>query len=1625
MKKTYILILTFLLTAIAFANNGKDSTVVAKKIRTFKTEPAPAKLKSNVVSPIASKTLKSRSFKSLDKQIDANFFSFKNRAQEFTNEYMESFVLRDSTINEHLAKAVGTFDALEENGNFIESLQPTDLVELPVGIKKTIGGVQYILGISGAIFTPEYTELTAFMRIIIPQEGPDGNQKELFFGANNVRLSHSGGLQGETNLVLLGNVPFAINGGNGLVIIKGGMDMDTGDVTNRTYVTIDCDGFQEMGIEAEVQFPRQMLVPINADNTVDNNVNPLTNKKVKVTGNFQATASDWNDILVEVDLPKFAIAKNGSAGGENNSENIDFIFELNTAVLDFSDIRNSDNVDWPQNYQQDYLVPGNEVLWRGVYVQTLSVALPKQFKNRNNTNRITFQAANLLIDGMGVSGEFSVDNILPLDEGDASKWQFSVDHIEANFVANNMTSAGFNGAIVLPVSKKATAADATAQQQASNNTNQPNNTNQEAGFALAYTAIINPIDDEYILTASPTTAIKFDVWKATATIAPNSYVRFTVADNKFKPEAMLHGSMGIYADNGDPSEVTGNTNTDNSTIASTSNADKTVNFEGITFQNLHLQTESPFVSGILGYNGEVKLANFPVTISNPELIANDTSVSLAFDLAVNLQASQFNAETRLSINGNFTEDEGIQKWKFDGIGLTAISIDANIGGAEFMGSITLMDDDPTYGNGFKGSLTAKFAGMGSEKVTVSANAIFGKTDFRYWYVDALADNLNIAAGGAFKIKGFGGGAFYRMKKVGFSSSFTASGAEYAPDLESGLGIKAMILFSNAANENVFHGGAGFEIAFNSNGGMNRISIYGEGHVMQNISIPNPASKLQNTLAEIDAKEQAMSPEVLEQLKQNELSEVAKLAYPNNVSGKVGLNAYAAIEYDFTSSTLHGSFDLFVDVAGGIFKGRASGNRAGWAVLHFAPETWYVHMGTPTDKLGLRVGVGPLNIETGGYFMVGDQIPGSPPPPAIVSQLLGVDADVLDYMRDENMLGDGRGLAFGMDFSIDTGDMTFLIFYARLQAGVGFDIMVKDYGDTECAGSGPIGIDGWYANGQAYAYIQGEIGVNVKLLFIKKKIPIVTAGLAILMQAKLPNPVWIRGYAGGNFSVLGGLVKGKFRMKVEFGEECEMINGGPLDGLKIISDIQPADGDSEVDVFTVPQVGFNMRVDYPFEIQDDNGNSKMYRIHLKEFKITDEDGEIAGAINWNSNNDLLTFSAEDILPPTTQLTLTVKVNFEEKIGGIWTTIFQDGEEAVEEEIRVFTTGEAPDYIPLNNIAYAYPVIDQKYFHKDEYNQAYIKLKQGQDYLFEVEAGWTQVANFTTNETNLEADLNYDNNANKVFIDLPPLTNSNAYTIALVSLPPGGDEDNNLSESYTDQNLGADTEVEVKNVTLNGSLTNTEAVEMLLYNFNTSEYSTFSDKINAKTMTQPIVEIIYSDVHALLTKHNATEPFEAMELNGNVYTEAEPLLTIEAVLDDNYYQNEIFPLVYQGYPLENQFTVDRDISILNLPPTKAVETVTWYESYLESDPNSILLKERLPYRYNLPFYYKQDFIDIQYKVVNAYLHDTNLYQSQIQQYNYIVNGVFPYIKQGNYNTTIIYTLPGGLTGSSTNYNFNKPN
>ncbi|WP_109852755.1 hypothetical protein [Aquimarina sp. AU58] len=1575
MKIKVLLILSWIVPTLLYPfSNGKDSLTV----KTDKRE------KVVTENTAISKFVK---FPELDKKFPLKNTIDISYAPEFTfSNIKKEYNAPGELVNQGKEEAKVGFEEIDKEGKWVTSFSNEDIQTLPVGVKYIANEVEYQLGFTKARFNKEYTELTVFVRVILPQTDEKGDPIEIFFGANNVKLSHQGGLMGDANLVLLGDVFIPFNGGNWLLSLKGGFDFKTGDTQNKTFVTINCDGVKEMRLDGEVQFSRNMLLPVDNKGKLleetrsytgaDNKIRQIPNR---VRGNFKAVASNWNDLIVEIGITPFVLT----------NQKDKFMFSLNKAVFDFSDLR-TENVTFPKHYYEKGLLLPSEEAWRGVFVESLEVVLPKEFKTKESISkneRVRFEAANLLIDSYGVSGQFAAENIIPLESGRTSEskaWAFSVDKIGIELASNRLIGADFSGRILLPISDK-------GKEQ-----------NSDEKMGLGYKGIIS--EEEYGLVVSTLDTLQFDVFQAKAELLPNSAVELKVEDGSFLPKAILNGRMAISASQKESLANEGKKTDD----------DATVQFKGIEFQNLVLQTTSPIIKvDYFGYKDEVKLSSFPVSIADIAFTSNEYEAGIEFDLKVNLMGKGFAADARLGIFGKFEEEEYKQRWKYDRLDISEIHLVADMGAIQLEGSLLLMDNDPVYGDGFSAEITGTFGSFGP----LSCKAIFGKNEFRYWYVDAAIKGLKIQAG-PFQINGFAGGAFYRMsRRPNAGPDFSPSGLSYIPDESTRLGVKAAV-FAAIGDESAIAVSAGFEIEFNKSGGVNRLGFYGEAQAMKAFSFENPVAKLSEKLSGMVDNE--MVNGIMDTKAGKTFMDKATEEYPEEIVGEVAISAKLAMELDFVNKSFHATLDLYVNV-GSVIVGRASRGRAGWGVVHISPDEWYVHMGTPTDRLGLKMGIGPLSMETGGYFMTGDRIPGSPPPPPEVAQILGVEAEVLDYMRDENALGDGRGFAFGSDFKLDTGDLRFLIFYARFQAGLGFDIMLKDYGDARCVNTGDeVGINGWYANGQAYAYLQGELGIRIKLFFIKKKIPIIKGGTAILMQAKGPNPFWMRGYAGGYFDLLGGLVKGSYRFKITLGKECEFEDAAPLGGIKMITDLTPKDGDNDVDVFAAPQATFAMKVNQPIVIPEDDGD-KTYKVILERFTVVDEtEKEIIGGLEWGYMNDRATFISDDILPPATKLKATVEVSFQEKIDGVFQTILEDGQKVIEIEERNFTTGTAPDHIPLHNIQYSYPVVDQQLFYSGEYNTGYIQLQRGQDYLFD-NTQWQSIVKYIDDNGRIEESaFNYNNSGNKVSYTIPKTSKETKYLMTIVSTTKSSKDPNQDKTSTETKDLGESNTLEIRKNNAQNVIKEGE-IERLSYEFKSSEYKTFAAKVKDISVTDNDWGKITSDVVYLTSKIKNHEGFDIVELRGNKYSEKKSLVVVESTLKDEYLIEDIDPILYRYYGISKKYTISRDPSILGFIPKRALPISSNYITSLEHGVDLNWRAINFPYRYNLPEVYKVDYLDVRNKVMNDYVDGVIPANDPALQ---ILDSEYLFMRYGNYNVKLTYMLPGGITGSSAYYKFKNP-
>ncbi len=1523
---------------------------------------------------------------------------------------------QEFTPPKEISAASGSIQKIEAADRWVDKFSNQDLVELPVGIRNTVNNVQYSIGITKAVFSPEYTTLTVFCRVDIPQKDKNGQPMQLFFGADNVKLSHQGGIIGEAKLVLLGNVDIPFSDNKWQVSLYGGFDMATGAVKDLTYVTIDCDGFKEMKIFGAVEFSRNLILPIDPiSQTVDEarTTIPKTyyNGKTvqipnRVRGEFSFLASSWNDILVNVSLQPFTLKD------KRNGKDFDgnFQFLVSNAVLDLSDLKNDPTVVFPEYYAKNALLMPSREAWKGVFIQTFDVGLPKEFQTTDTASgkeRLYVGAQNLIVDKYGVSGTFYADNVFPLDRGITSKeksWAYSLDHIDVTIAANTFVKANLNGQILLPISKAAAKKKEEAATPAASA-----KSSQTSKAGLFYSGFISMQEQQLVVVTKD--SIAFDIWKAKALLLPNSSVELKLVNGRFLPKANLNGTISFGTNKGatDDKEVEGK---------------RTVDFKGISFENLQLQTVSPVISvRNMGYKGTVAFGNFPVSIGNINVGINGDNSRIDFDLGINLMdAVGAGATARIGIKGKMYDDGYRQRSRYDGLDLSAISIDCKFSSLTIKGSLILMEKDPVYGNGFNADLEVDVAG----KVNVKAKAIFGRTTFRYWYFDAAVKWPPTPS--PFMINGFGGGAYYKMRRnqdiaIG---EFSPSGLSYTPDEKINLGVKALIYF-HIGSETICDGEAGFEIAFNSKGGVNRLAIFGKANVMA--KIPG-MKKINDLIAKVAADATAktsflgISESDLKGSFASKYIPEATKAVPGPLSAEVGIRMAAAIEFDFQNNSMHATTDVYINTPGNFLSGTGPGGRAVWGVFHKDPKDWYMYMGTPKDRCGIKIGVAGIYLTTTSYFMAGTLLPGSPPPPQQVADILGVDAKELDYMRDENALSNGGGMAFGASLDFDTGDLSFLLFYARFQAGMGFDIMLKDYQEARCSNTGkPVGINGWYANGQSYAYLQGELGIRIKLSFLRLKVPIISGGAAVLLQAKLPNPVWMRGYVAGNMNVLGGLIKGKFRFKFEIGEECQFENASPLGGIKLITDVTPKQSTSDVDVFAVPQAAFSMKVNEAFVIPEDAGDVT-YKVILEKFKVLDGAKEIPGVLEWSSMKDRASFVSTDILPPHKELKVQVEVSFQKMINGSFQPIKVDGKVATEFEERSFTTGGAPNYIPLVNIKYSYPVVDQKYFFEKEYPKGYIQLRRGQDYLFEDSSWETSIKMDQEGASNSKAvAFNYDTTANEVYYDLPNVNQEKKYNFSIVSSLKQNLSKKSESNTRTSTIGNEGNDIQIKENQADALSKAEGSIDRLNYSFSTSKYKDFTSKMNAINVRSYNFGVLYSDVIFLTNTISSEEAFDIVDLRGVTYSDNKAIISAESKLNDRYFVEDIFPYLYKDYPLAGIFSIDnRDTNELGIVPAKAIPLNAQYMASIENDVDQSWTKANFPFKYNMPLLYKQDWVDLNNQIINSYVNGETAVTSIVQRFK---KSYFQFMRYGDYEVVLKYNLPGNKQSKEYTYKYRNNN
>ncbi len=1018
----------------------------------------------------------------------------------------------------------------------------------------------------------------------------------------------------------------------------------------------------------------------------------------------------------------------------------DIVFDFKDILIDLNS-KGGAAISPIGDYQSEYLENGTLTPeWKGFHIGSLSVTLPNKFGSGN----LKILASDIIIDGTGVTGqtEVTTEELVSIEEGNLSGWPFSVNKFGLIFVQNHVAGGVMGGLVNVPIFQE----------------------------NMEYSAMIFP-GDKYQFNVTPLTDASVDILLGKVTLESTSSISITHEDGSFNAKAILNGNLQITGE----SEEGGQEDVNGATFT----------FSNLTISNV--AEPSYFTPGTWKLDGDIDMSfkGFDLRVNGDRCgmfeTGNVSESEFIVDIGIVLNNSiKVSAEGAFGLVGELEVINERQKWRFKEINPRKVIIDGSFPGVEHLHAELNWYKDNTYGDGFRGAGQAIFKGFNAD---IAAIAQFGKMEgYKYFFVDASV-NANLGIGiGPFSISGFTGGLSYNMSSdfdpanINFSSPSSVptgigqsfSGITYTPDDLIGLGIRAGMQFSLLGEEQLFNGSLLCKMDFYESGGLAEASLIGIGQLMkiaENLPVSDvPESKTTG----LNSKPQVDAP-------------LAGYVYFNFEPGR----------------SFHGEIGIYLD-AGPLYGG-GQNKQFVMGELHFSPENWYVKIGnydmdkessSPNAVLDI-LGIAKVNI--GAYFWAGSNVPTLPDPPAKVKEIAYKYKNALRGLRP------GAGVILGAGFTAEFTVGAEGIADVSVEAGAGFDVMLRKFTNVTCDGNS-VGMNGWYAAGQLWAYLQAKLKLfGVSLL---------EAGVAAVLQARLPNPTAITGVVGVQAKLVFFTIKKSLR--VTLGNDCDLVAENPIDaiGMEVISHMDPVENSTEVSTDFIPKVYLNIPVNKYLDLKDINGNTNRFRLTLPDTAAIIISGQdtIPTEIRIAEDGKELFIYPDYVFHANDTVTVEFNVN-----------VYLNNELISQEhKSTTFTTAGQINHIPDTNVLASYPFDGMANFHSLEYSvgHGFIDLELGQPALLQlIPEGMKQVMRLTALDTGVETEINYDYNPgiNRISFPLDPniITPDTKYKLELVRIP------------VSEQNGGENTETG----------THSESLTIASIFFRSSIYQTFEEKLDA--------------------------------------------------------------------------------------------------------------------------------------------------------------------------------------------------
>ena len=1312
-----------------------------------------------------------------------------------------------------------------ESVRTVSALVGNNAVGLPLGFPVTLKNNEFYLGLTDIILTPEGAKSKVMLSARLA----------LFEGENSLLLTgdsiciHPQGFGGEYIFGLQSDLALVNNENpNGLELFLTGAGTNP---DNYCSVQMGCDGLESLNMYGYMEFPRSTLTPVVPDM---NNI--PSDLKVKAQFGFSIDNTTQEDSveqsnhinwLAMVDVDRFEIT--GLKGWQ---------FEVNNAYIDMSDLDNPPNANFPEDYHTS--TPD----FRGFYMKEAFLSPPAHLL----LDSTTISVSDLIIDP-AIYGRLDVANVLPIEKGNLAGYGFGIDSLNLHFYDNTLVYGALKGPLQIPIT--------------------------DITDSLKYTALIEntelPGEDAaymYVFDVGLQDTVQFPFLVANATLYDDSYLDigfFPSEDEDPFVQTYLHGVLNIDTETFYPESLP-----ELPAHAKMFGMEYSIDYtSGVGFNgdNTYVGFASP-QKGLGGF--PINLDNFDVGLNaNYQTVAVQFNVDISFakgelDLGAGVQFSLVSNLQSLDALGNIVQDGAqgalntVKSLRLERIQFDSIYIEVDKGSFGFYGMIAFFNDPLPEGGRNKGvtgeltvtlpvltvELTAIFGNIGTPPdIPEGQPMVYSEDFFTYWYVTGkviLATGIPIASGVG--IYGLGGGVGYNMIQTASSQIVDGQlvGDPVFEPVYNSFRLEFTVIFGTHPEPDAFNADVTFIAQF-VNGGLDMIGIEGDGYIMTPIT-------------------ERADPKVY--------VGVGIYLYAQNQERDWYIDGYLRVAINVN--------DKFV----GNMTNSVVPNQMVDASFYVSAERWYFYAGEPDfnpyDEADPRGSAefrfnDNLKAEFKAYMMVGHDIPLELPPlPADIQRILDDPSGELEDTESAENVGsqlDGQGMETGSGFAHGSSgsleaSIDAKLIYASLWVCLGYDMNLTQR-PYNCANTGErIGINGWYAEGQAYAGIEGNMGVQVKLFGDEPtRFHLFSLAAAIALYGGAPAPAYFGGRGSVYYSVLGGKLEGYETFQFSTGERCAVSPDDPFAGISFIEGVDPGDGAEDIPPYARALVKFTLPMDetlyIPVPVLD--ANNEVIRVEelgytpkvsytLKRNFANNKSVVPTQPLSWVNDDihDALVIRPQDMFQENRNYKLEIKIRaIDEQTGGY---LLVDNKVWSQDTTILFRVGPYPDDL-YDMVKYSIPMPYERYYLQDENLKGKIYFTQGlpQDHYFPTTNPFgfgniSYVIRLTNLHDQSEIEVPFSNYSSSPFspnleFNLPDLENEKIYALQVVRkgvIPNIGSM--NLSDGRIQVVDDEDASMTLNTTVLApGQIVQNN--EFLLYHtyFRTSKYDNMAQKIGGASVS----------------------------------------------------------------------------------------------------------------------------------------------------------------------------------------------